>query len=102
MKFLQNSVKFHEIWQGFVKEYDPNTYQFYFCDFFPFCDVVLRWLSPKRFSVSADKFWETCQNSEKLAEKLPPPPKLETVSKSDGISSKFGEICHEFVTEHSF
>jgi hypothetical protein len=65
-----------------------------------FCDVVW-WLCPKRFSGSADKFWENCQNSKKLAEKLSPL-QLEPVSKSDGISSKFGEICQEFVAEHSF
>jgi hypothetical protein len=71
-----------------------------FCDFFQFCDVVW-WLSPERFSFSADKFWENCQNSKKTGRKTPPL-QLETVSKCDGISSKFGEICQEFVTERSF
>ncbi len=55
MKFLQISVKFHEIWQELVTI-------------------------------------TTLQN----------PLQLETVSKCDGISSKFGEICQEFVTERSF
>jgi hypothetical protein len=46
-------------------------------------------------------FEKTVKTVKKLAEKLPPH-QLETVSKSDGISSKFGEICQEFVTEHSY
>jgi hypothetical protein len=46
-------------------------------------------------------FEKTVKTVKKLAEKLSPL-QLEPVSKSDGISSKFGEICQEFVAEHSF
>jgi hypothetical protein len=60
MKFLQNSVKFHEIWQEFVTEYDPSTYQFlFFCDFFPFCDVVWCDCPPKDLALVLTSFEKT-------------------------------------------
>jgi hypothetical protein len=103
MKFLQNSVKFHEIWQEFVTEYDSSTYQFlFFCDFFQFCDVVCGDCPQKDSALVLTSFVKTVKTVKNWQKNSPPALQLETVSKSDGIASKFGEICQEFVTEHSF
>jgi hypothetical protein len=74
---------------------------YFFCDFFPFCDVVWCACPPKDLALVLTSFERTVKTVKKLAEKLSPL-QLEPVSKSDGISSKFGEICQEFVTKHSF